>query len=251
MRLLLISIVLAAIFLLPALSVAFDFELPYKWVFNIPATGLDYMTVFFHEIGHTIAFWLFGFPAIPSFDFEYGGGMTYNLKRINAVLYVIYGATLLAFFWLLVKRHYNLAGAVVVAGALHMAVAFNTGHVVLITYMGHCTELLVATFCILRAARGETVGGIVEQYLNMIFGLYIMGHTIIMSWGIIGSDIARMAYSMQKGGHTMGDLDRLAKILEVPVQSVGMFSMGFTLACAALVTVLAWWLPRAGRLGDL
>lgn len=251
MRLLIISIVLAAIFLLPSLSVAFDFELPYKRFFDIPATGLDYMAVFFHEIGHTIAFWLFGFPAIPSFDFEYGGGMTYNLTRVPYILYAIYGAAALGFFWALVKRHYGLAAAVSIVCGLHLAVAFNTGHVVLITYMGHCAELLVATFCILRAARGETVGGIVEQYLNMVFGLYIMGHTLIMSWGIIGSDIARMAYSMQKGGHTMADLDRLAKILDVPVQNIGMFSMGFTLACAALVTVLAWWLPRAGRLGDL
>lgn len=251
MRLLLVSIALAGFFLLPALSVALDFELPYKQIIGIPATGLDYMAIFFHEIGHTLAFWLFGFPAIPSFDFEYGGGMTYNLKRMPMILYAVYGATALGFFWAMVKRHYGLAAVISIAGGLHLALAFNPGHRILITYMGHFTELLVASFCILRAARGETVGGIVEQYLNMVFGLFVMGRTLILSWGIVGSDIARMAYSMQKGGHTMADLDRLAVILDVQVQSVGMFSLGFTLLCAGVVTALALWLPRTGRLGDL
>ncbi len=35
-----------------------------------------------HELGHTVASWLFGYPAYPAFDFQYGGGVTvWNLER--------------------------------------------------------------------------------------------------------------------------------------------------------------------------
>src|SRR5690242_18266835 len=78
MRLYFISVILAAIFLLPSLAELMNFSLNgFEGLLNIPHTGLGYMLVFFHELGHCITFWLFGYPSVPMFDFEYGGGMTY------------------------------------------------------------------------------------------------------------------------------------------------------------------------------
>ena len=35
-----------------------------------------YMGTLAHEFGHTVAAWLFGYPAIPAFNFQHGGGLT-------------------------------------------------------------------------------------------------------------------------------------------------------------------------------
>src|SRR5258705_7805858 len=29
-----------------------------------------------HELGHAVVAWMFGYPAVPAFDFSYGGGVT-------------------------------------------------------------------------------------------------------------------------------------------------------------------------------
>lgn len=251
MRLLLISLVLAGIFLLPALAEIGDFTVPFMGFIGIPATGLDYMAIFFHEIGHTITRWSFGYPAIPTFDFQHGGGMTYDFKRLMWLLIGVYAVIAGGFFWALLRRHYGLAALIAVAGGLHLALAFNRGHDVLAAYMGHGAELLVAAFCILRAARGETVGGAVEQYLNMVFGLFVVGRNLILCQGLYGSARMRAGYAQQKGGHIAGDLDRIADIMDVKLQSVAMFSLGLALFIAAATLFLALWLPRHERLGDI
>ena len=34
------------------------------------------LSVVIHEIGHSIFYMFYGYKAIPSFDFQYGGGLT-------------------------------------------------------------------------------------------------------------------------------------------------------------------------------
>src|ERR1043166_3677620 len=52
-----------------------------------------------HELGHTVAGWLFGFPSIPAFDFGEGGGFTQPLDSEQdwlgaAIMYVIFAVLL-------------------------------------------------------------------------------------------------------------------------------------------------------------
>jgi hypothetical protein len=44
---------------------------PLGWM----GAGLTYMSIFFHEIGHTVTAWFYGYPTVPMFDFEHGGGL--------------------------------------------------------------------------------------------------------------------------------------------------------------------------------
>lgn len=39
---------------------------------------LSPLVTFLHEFGHAVAAWLLGCPAIPAFDFVYGGGITHH-----------------------------------------------------------------------------------------------------------------------------------------------------------------------------
>ena len=54
MRLLVLSLALALVFLLPALADLRQFELPYRGFIGIPAVVLEYTVVFLHEMGHTM-----------------------------------------------------------------------------------------------------------------------------------------------------------------------------------------------------
>ena len=58
---------------------------PRNIICGVIATGLSYIGVFFHEIGHALFNWLYGYMAVPTFDFASGGGMTYQDLRDHDV----------------------------------------------------------------------------------------------------------------------------------------------------------------------
>src|SRR6185436_7236980 len=49
-------------------------------VYVIPFTRFVFSAIvtLFHEFGHAVAGWLFGYASLPAFDFVYGGGMTHH-----------------------------------------------------------------------------------------------------------------------------------------------------------------------------
>ncbi|MDE1151341.1 MAG: hypothetical protein PW788_02295 [Micavibrio sp.] len=250
MRLYLISLVIAIICLLPEWAAMRDWEPNTALsLLNIPATGLGYMGVFFHELGHTIANWLFGYPALPTFDFQYGGGFTHSGPRMMPLLIVVYIAFAGAAIYVARHEVWWLAGAIVALALAHAAVAFNDTHQAVILYMGHGAEILIAGFCIIRAGIGATVGGTqkgggAERYLNMIFGLFTMGRMLMLSTGLLTNDIFRAAYAGQKGGHMLGDFDRLADMYDTSINTVATFTLVMTLLVLGVSLALALLLPQ-------
>ena len=82
---------------------------------------LSPIAIMVHEIGHTVVLWLFGYPAIPAFDFANGGGVTMSdlerspsavwawaiglialgwWKRENTKALMALGALALIYFWM-------------------------------------------------------------------------------------------------------------------------------------------------------
>ncbi|MEB3226567.1 MAG: hypothetical protein VKJ86_12265, partial [Synechococcus sp.] len=59
-------------------------------LFFLPPTRfiLNTFLTFVHEIGHAIAYWMFGYPAVPSFDFVFGGGITLALNRAPIIFWL-------------------------------------------------------------------------------------------------------------------------------------------------------------------
>lgn len=241
MRFFLTSILLAAVFLVPPLAARLEFDFPGLGLLKIPATGLDYMAVFFHELGHTLTYWAFGYPAIPSFDFEYGGGMTYDFERPEGAVFAVWALMAGLAAWLATQKAWGLLAALGVVAVVHAALAFNDGHRVLAGYMGHGAEILIACFCILRAVLNQTHYGATERYLNMIFGLFVIGRNALLAFDLWLSDVGRIVYGMQKGGHMQGDMDRIAEMLGVQVQSVGIFSLLLMAVLFAALAVLVMW----------
>jgi len=250
MRLFVISFLLASLCLLPFLSEWLDFNLPLKGVLAIPYIGLDYMRIFFHELGHCVTFWLFGYPAVPTFDFEYGGGMTYPVMgRIWLVQGISFAGMAAGIYYLcrgegvLFDNERRLLPVIVVLlTLLIIGLALTQGHNVAILFMGYGAEIFIAVFCMARAVLGLTRYGAVEKYLNMTFGLYVMAYNIVLLRSLMTSDIAQMAYGMQKGGELQGDFDQIADRLGATLQSVAGLSLGFMgLMLIGLVAFVVWW----------
>lgn len=242
MRIFLISLAIAFVFCLPAIGQALDMQALRLGILRIPVTGLEYMLTFFHEIGHTLAMWLFGYPAVPHFDFEHGGGMARHWGRSWIVLCAIWFAA--AGFAVYLYQHLYYRGIVIlgICVAVHVLCVFTRLGDILISFMGQGGEILVGGFCMLRAFWNTTEKsrGAVERWLNMVFGIYAMLSNIIMAAGLMFSDISRMAYAMQKGGHLLGDLDKIAQAIHLPVQAVATVLMLFTLGMLGMVVYLGF-----------
>lgn len=244
MRMVLVSMALALLALVPSFSYRMDRDLPGTGFLKIPATGLDYMAVFFHEIGHTAARWAFGYPAFPAFDFGNGGGMTYGLARGMGLQYAVWAGMALGLAWLFKNGGRGLFYiACLVAGFLFL-LSFSPKHEALCVYMGHGAEIMIACFCILRALIGATARshGAAERYLNMVFGLYVLGRNLFLSADIMFSDVGRMVYDMQKGGHVQGDFRTLAQMLGMGIEGAAGLSLAFMGVMVAVTLFLAWWL---------
>ena len=242
MRRFLISLLLAFVFLLPVLGEELDWRIPLQGFISTPSTWLGYMLVFFHELGHTATRWFFGQPAVPSFDFAFGGGMTHFYDRSWLLLGIIWLGMASGAVWLWREMHYRALIALAVVAALHVLCVFTNGYDMASVFMGHGGEVLVAGFCLLRGFWNTTEKshGEAERWLNMVFGLFVLGRDLIMTAGLMLSDISRSAYSMQKGGHLLGDLEKLAVATQTNVQTSAAFLFLFTLAVAITVIYLGF-----------
>ncbi len=248
MRLYLVSLAIAIACLLPEVAAMRDWEPNFIFsILNIPATGLGYMSVFFHEIGHAVAWWIFGSPALPTFDFQYGGGMTYPIGHFTTLLVVVYAGFAAAIGWAGYNQMWGLLGALVVLLGCHIALNMTAGHEVFAGAMGHGGEVLVAAFCIIRAGTGETEGGVAERYLSMIFGLFAMLKNMLMPFALVTNEIYREVYAQQKGGHMLGDYDAVADQLDISLKALCGWSLCLTLLVFIAAIILAATLPKRQR----
>src|SRR4051812_32213722 len=88
MRLFIISLIVALLCMLPEYAELRNWILP-SWVHSwllLPSVCLGYLEVFFHELGHTAAFWSYGQIAVPAFNFEDGGGVSVPVMDRSYIL---------------------------------------------------------------------------------------------------------------------------------------------------------------------
>jgi hypothetical protein len=236
MRMFLISLALAAVLTLPQAGAAFGFAVPAVQWLGIPATGLAYMLVFFHEIGHCLSFWVFGYPSIPTFDFAHGGGYTYAYARSSLVLGFVWACAALCGWHLWRERAYARLSGLMLGTALHGVLILTGKDQVVTAFAGHAAEVLVAAFCLLRAFLGTTdpARGQAERWLNMVFGCFVLVYDTVFTAALMLDGTYRDDYAAQKGGHLEGDLDQIAQALHVSFGATAFFLMAFTLGVFAV-----------------
>lgn len=206
-----IGFVIALIMIAP--GIAYYYNKDWEWArflpFRLMYLSLGGMVTLFHELGHCLVSLFYGLIAIPAFDLVHGGGVTLPLTPPLFILHLaLYGALIYGVLHFREKRSIQLP--LVIIGVFHLATAHNVVHEILILFGGHVAELLIAAFLLWRAWFDRAPRGAMERYLNAAFGFAIVFNALVLGSALLQDDVVRQYYLEQKGGHSMGDFDRIA-----------------------------------------
>ena len=192
---------------------AFVFDTDWLWaryIFPIGwlSLGMGYMATFFHELGHTAFAWFYGYPTLPMFDFQHGGGLALSTSGQQIlILACVWGACVYGFIYF--KDNFYLKWLCAFALGLNLIFAFNDGHEFFINFFGPAAEPIVASFLIYRALFDLAPRGALERFLNAGIGLSMIGGVFINAIGLLNNEAHRLAYFQQKGSHGFGDFDKI------------------------------------------
>lgn len=205
--------------------------------------GLFYMSVFFHEIGHALFGWIFGYPSLPSFDFSDGGGMAYTFDRRWLLQIAIYAAALYGLYRLKTSYYAALLIPAAILFIALAAISLTTYHNAVILIMGHGSEALIGGFMIARALFNVELIRPEERWLNAVIGFYFECNLINMCVRILHDPQYRFDYMGQKGGHGLGDLSRFADemLWTGGLDSATVFLIFLTLFLSAAVPAAIYW----------
>jgi len=208
------------------------------WDYWLVNATLGVLITLVHEMGHTLMAWLFGYPALPAFDFVHGGGMTINFEQNLAILVIIYG--LLAYGAYYYRDNRATLMLILGLGCLHLLFALTRMSEILTLFMGHGTELVIAGVFIYRAMTNTSIVHEIERPMYSSIGFYIILHDIGFAWKLMSDSGYRVEYEAQKGGYHFGDFSRIAEQqLGVDLSVVAFL---FLLCCLAIpvLSFLAW-----------
>ncbi len=198
-------------------------------VMLFPLSNHIFMTLMtlIHEMGHAIVGWTFAYPSVPAFDLHYGGGITLHTQRSTVLLVVIYG--FLAFLIFAYRKNVSTLLLLVVLSSVHLFLSLTYYHEVVILFMGHGTELIIAGIFFYRALSGAAVVHSVERPLYCAIGLFVVFSDIRFAFRLMTSHSARLKYEQAKGGGHWMDFSRIAEdFLGIDLTSVAFF---FFLCC--------------------
>lgn len=212
---------------------------PLGWI----GAGVAMIVTFFHEIGHTVTAWFYGYVALPSFDFQHGGGMAYTITgQLLPLNLIIDGAILYGIYTF--RENRPLCAALVITGLFHLATAYQTLHMSLIDFMGPGAEALFGGFFLIRAWFDLAARSPGERFCNALFGFGLIFHAWIDGWALIHDEAVRQVYFEQKGQYGFGDFDKISDALIVNFNSVVWTWMSLTGLCLIAPGVLYFTAQR-------
>ncbi|MHC4820562.1 MAG: hypothetical protein ACYTDX_02435 [Planctomycetota bacterium] len=209
--------------------------------FIVPVLSIVFhgMITLIHEMGHALAAWCVGQPATPAFDFQYGGGVTAIQRQSSLMLWFLYAAwAALAFK---VRGHRKSLVAVIVGFALWWLFAHSGLRSDWISFMGHGTELVIATVFLYRALSGASILDEQERPLYAALGTFI---TVWDGWWalqLIVDESARSQYMAGKGNIHANDFVLLARSWGVDLSFVAFLFMLCCLLPPVIAGALFWW----------
>lgn len=208
-------------------------------ILSIISAGFYYVAIFFHEIGHSLFGWVFGYVAAPSFDFQHGGGMSWHLDRswpLQIIMWLI-GAYGLFKLWALDYKPLFLSAA-----ALYLAligVSLTDFHEAVPLFMGHGLEAIIGGFLLARGFLNILLTRPEERWLNVFVGAYMIFNLLHFCWQINHDPAFQALYTAQKGSHGFGDLDRISNFGQHWTRSgVADFLMAYTIVMSVGIPAL-------------
>jgi hypothetical protein len=195
---------------------------------------LSPLTTLVHEIGHTAVLWLFGYSAIPAFDFGNGGGVTMSdLERSPMIVWAwVLGFVMLG--WTQRDRPPVLMG--MAAGALAYVLMYNkTGEVLAITLGGHGGEIAFASLFLYRGLTGWGCKVEAERPLYGFIAFMILFANLRLGVSLLSNTTERAWYLEGKAGIDH-DLVTGAQILSLRLEGMARA----LIACAILAVPAAF-----------
>jgi hypothetical protein len=168
----------------------------------------SYLAILVHELGHAVAGWVFGYPAIPAFDFLFGGGITFHTGRSGAMLFCVYALFATAAWW--ARRRPTLLLLIGIGAVIHVILGFTRAHEAIQIAAGHLSELVFAGLFLWRALDGSALRTRAERPAYAFAGSFLVLNAIAFAWRLATSDAARVEYGAAKGGGHWMDFSRLA-----------------------------------------
>lgn len=214
---------------------------PQNVICALIATGLSYVGVFFHELGHTLFYWLYGYIAVPTFDFASGGGMTYQFGERSWLLQVAVWLCLCGLAAVCWQRVRVLVAPVGIFTTFVIVTSLMGLHQDVIIFMGHGVEAALAAFLLCRGYYNIWLSRPAERWVNVFIGAYLMGSVVTLVWALMFNPYFAAEYEMQKGSHRMGDFDRLVDDAGVSMLHIGWLFIAYAVACIA---VLKMWISH-------
>ena len=238
-----IGLIVAFCMLAPSLSIYLNLYWP--WARHFPITwlglALSFMIIFFHELGHMIAGWFYGYVALPSFDLMHGGGMTYYITGQLLPLNILLDGAIIYYIYRL--REFKLWQAVcILIGLFHIATAYSDFHQNILSIAGPLAETSIGGFMLTRAWLNRAARGTAERLCNAAFGFGILLNATVSGWSMIHDADVRQVYFEQKGGHGFGDFDQVADLTGLSFNHVIWLYLGSGLI--AIITPLILYALR-------
>lgn len=171
---------------------------------------LSPLVILFHEFGHAAAAWLLGCPAIPAFDFVYGGGITQH-QDFQLPLGLFIAAGWVWLLWTFRRNPRILAAIGLSAGVWLVAVSSEWRRELVIASMGHLGEVILAGTLLFMALAG--VGWRIreiERPLGAFAAFFVQIQTLRFAWRLRHDADYLAAYREGKGGALMSDLEVVA-----------------------------------------
>ncbi|MEN9219147.1 MAG: hypothetical protein Q6J33_09095, partial [Gloeomargarita sp. DG_2_bins_126] len=201
---------------------------------------LSYLVIIIHELGHAVAAWGMGYPAIPALDFVYGGGMTLRLaERWALIPVIVYG--FMGFLLYYLRRHSLIVMIVSGLGLMYTVIYFSRLSELLMIAMGHGCELIFIGLFLCRALTGWGCQQPGEQTLYGVLGFFMLFYDLNFARQLLFDPVLRELYLMGKGEVLDHDLVRIAR--EFFGVNLSVVVLLFALGCL-LTPLLSWTLVR-------
>lgn len=120
---------------------------------------------------------------------------------------------------------------------VHIIASATVIHMVLISFMGHGMEIIIACVFIRRAITGKTVAHDAERHLYGIWGMFIIIYNLMFAYGLLFNYAKRARYLVGKMG-ILNDFVQIAREqLHVSLNSVLWFYMFYIVFVVVLTLV--------------
>ncbi|MGZ7033037.1 MAG: hypothetical protein ACXVIJ_13840 [Thermoanaerobaculia bacterium] len=202
-----------------------------------------------HELGHAIMAWLLGHPAIPAFDFVYGGGFT-NMGAFHITIAIAIAAAIAYAMWLFRRNPMTLVVLAVIALIWLVLVSNDWRRETAIFAAGHLAEIIFAAIFFYMALSG--VGWRmpeIERPLGAFVAFFVQMQTMTFAWRLFHDPDALAVYREGKGGALMNDLEVVALNLHIHLgintSIEGMAKLLFLFSFVPIPIAIVWYLYRS------